>query len=1022
MTRVLVSLVLSLPLVGAYAIFALGIVLIYRASRMLNLAHGAMAMVPAYVLYALVEAGVPVALAFPVAVAGGAALGVGVEKVFVSRLRSDGATAQTVGTVAALGLMIAIVARVWGTASLTGVRIFPTSRLSISNSSINAGEIGLFVVMLVIAGALYVLIQRTDLGLIMRGTAESRLAASLMGVNPDRISSLTWAMGGALAALAGILLAAVTALNPYTLPLQVLPAFIAALLGGLGSLPGAVVGSAIVGAVQGLVPLIGDIGQLQGAPQLILAIVALGVMASRGKTLVAADDAGAADSRALGSGTARSPRPLGSRRRSGWTVVLVLALVGFPYLPGIPSSVVGNANLAANYAIIAVSLVLLTGWVGQISLGHAALVGIGAYATGYVVNQFGIPFPLSLPFAAAAAGGAAAILGAVALRVRGLYLAVATLVFAWMASEFLFRQRWVTDHAQIGERPIGAPGQVPYFDFTDRRIFFLVAAAILGFVVFAAANIRDSKSGRAFFALRGSEMAAASLGIDVMRYKLLAFAASGAIAGIAGNLLMTDALVVSPDQFTFNVSLFYVAVAVVGGLTSLGGAVASGVLFAALSEIFYRVQALGAFLEIVSSFLLAIVLIAYRGGLASAPARIRGLVERFSPQLEPIVGRLRARVPEWARPNESTTPVWQRPRDVLQARLEQAAQWTRRLRSTLPVAFLRPPPEVAAAVGPLDFTAALDAVADDTEGGNGTGAEAGATGGTGEFARRPKEAVEVLRARVSAFRPVGPREARQPLIEAQHVTVRFGGLTAVNDASLEVRESEIVGLIGPNGAGKTTFFNAIAGYNTPASGVIRLYGQDVTDLPVHRRARVGVARTFQLIQLFRQLTVYENLMVATHVHNPTGFGSHLLLSRRALWQEDVAVQRVNEILELLDLTDLAHRPTGDLPFGVLRMVEVARALVTGFRLIMLDEPASGLDNAETDRLIEVLRFVRGLGITLLLIEHDVRMVTGVSDHLYVLDQGTIIAEGNPAEIQRNPAVIAAYLGEPEADRTLETVG
>src|SRR5688572_28698142 len=282
MTNVVVSLVLSLPLIGAYAIFAIGIVLIHRASRMLNLAHGAMAMLPAYLLYELVRRGLPTLVAVPLAVAAGAGLGLAVERVFVRRLRPDGPTAQTVGTVAALGIIVALAVRVWGTAGLPAVEVFPTGRLSVGSSSIQVGELGLFAVMLVLAAALIVLVQRTDLGLIMRGTAESRLAASLMGVDPDRITSLAWAMGGALAAVAGVLLAGVTSLHPYTLALQVLPAFIAALIGGLGSLPGALVGAAIVGSVQGLVPLFGEIGKLQGAPQLFLAALAVVVMATRG--------------------------------------------------------------------------------------------------------------------------------------------------------------------------------------------------------------------------------------------------------------------------------------------------------------------------------------------------------------------------------------------------------------------------------------------------------------------------------------------------------------------------------------------------------------------------------------------------------------------------------------------------------------------------------------------------------------------------------------------------------------------
>ena len=256
------------------------------------------------------------------------------------------------------------------------------------------------------------------------------------------------------------------------------------------------------------------------------------------------------------------------------------------------------------------------------------------------------------------------------------------------------------------------------------------------------------------------------------------------------------------------------------------------------------------------------------------------------------------------------------------------------------------------------------------------------------------------------------RASRGPVLDVEGVTVQFGGLKAVSDASLAVREGEIVGLIGPNGAGKTTLFNAILGLNDPAAGRIEMFGNDVTNLSPHLRARLGVARTFQVLQLFNELTVFDNLLVATHLHNGSGVASNLFAGPRTLESERTARRRVHQVLKLLDLDQFADSGVRGLPFGVLRMVELGRALVTGARLVMLDEPASGLNEAETDRLSEVIRGVRALGVSVLLIEHDVRMVTSVSDYMYVLNQGRMLTQGEPSDVQRHPEVIAAYLGEP----------
>ena len=266
------------------------------------------------------------------------------------------------------------------------------------------------------------------------------------------------------------------------------------------------------------------------------------------------------------------------------------------------------------------------------------------------------------------------------------------------------------------------------------------------------------------------------------------------------------------------------------------------------------------------------------------------------------------------------------------------------------------------------------------------------------------------------------RDERDAIVDAQGITVRFGGLTAVNGASLTVREGEVTGLIGPNGAGKTTFFNAILGLNEPKAGTVRIFGHDAHDLPPHMRARLGVARTFQVLQLFNELSVFDNLLVATHPHNRSGLVSNLIASPQTLLAEATARKRVHRILKMLELDDIAHHGVRGLPFGTLRMVELGRALVTGAKLIMLDEPASGLNEAETDRLSTVVSNLRDLGLSVLLIEHDVRMVTAICDYIYVLDQGQLIAEGTPTEIQRNPRVVAAYLGEPDQDKAKEPAG
>ena len=987
MRTLLVYAFLSIPLIGAFSMFALGIAVIYRASRVLNLSHGAMAMIPAYLFYTFTNSGLPMYFSLPLAVLSGAVLGVLVERVFVRRLRPQGPTAQTVGTVAVTGLLIALAAKIWGTTSLLAPQVFPEGQVNIAGAAVRYGDIGLFVIGLGISGALFAFFKFTEVGLAMRGAAQNRRAASLMGVDPDLAAAAAWALGGALAALAGIMLASVTSLDPYTLPLQVLPAFVAALIGGLESLAGALAGSLIVGLLFGLVPamaqlpVIGTIFGYSGATQLVLTLLALLVMATRGRRFAGSD---AAES-GFSSGVALAHRQKGGLRPG--PLILVAVLIVWPFL--VPFSLLGTSLLAMELAMVAISLVVLIGWVGQISLAQASFVGIGALITAMVTRGMNLGFPVNLVAGGLVAGAAAVALGVVALRVRGLYLAVATLIFAWMADQFLFPSPWLgagTGSSTMPDQRLGVAGGFPSLDFTSRKTLYFVLLAVIVLVVFVLANMRDTKTGRAFFAVRGSEMAAASLGIDVIRYKLIAFALSGVLAGIGGSLLMIEQRTVVPNQFLFTVSLQYLAIAVVGGLGSLTGAIGAGVLFAALNEVFFRVAALSGWLEVVSAALLAFVLLVQPGGLAAAAQRFREGTGALGRLASPLLARLRKLAePLTSKLPKSRAAVWAKPpaRDWLATALHG--------------------PEEADEPAEAEHPAAVDEQKDTVE------AEASDELVLGSFTLPVLELPE-------------DRTERKSFLDAEHITVKFGGLTAVSDASLSVKEGEIVGLIGPNGAGKTTFFNAILGLNEPAAGRVVIHGVEATSLQPHARARLGVARTFQVLQLFNELSVFDNLLVATHLHNRSGLFSNLAAASKTLLAEMDARDRVREILRLLELDELADEGVRNLPFGTLRMVELGRSLVTGAPLLMLDEIASGLNEAETDRLSRVVTRVKSLGVSILLIEHDIRMVTGISDYMYVLNQGTVIAEGPPAAVQRDPQVIAAYLGEaPEdAEGTVDT--
>ncbi|CAB3907691.1 MULTISPECIES: ABC transporter permease subunit [Achromobacter] len=557
----------------------------------------------------------------------------------------------------------------------------------------------------------------------------------------------------------------------------------------------------------------------------------------------------------------------------------------------LPTYYVGLLTLAGTNALVCLGLAFLLA-AGQLSLGHAAFLGGGAYASAILARDYGVPPPLAIALAVAACAAAAYVIGRLTLRLRGHYLPLATLAWGIAAYVCLVAATDLTGGASgLSDIP---PPRVFGLEFGTRGMG-AVAWIAVGLAFIAYCRIYRGRMGRAARAVKASPTMAAAFGVDVAAAKIRIFVLSAALAALAGGIYAFYMSFLSPTSFSIGVSFNLLIMVVLGGCLHPLGPLLGVLAFTAI--------------ELGAQYLIANLL------------GIPGQMETMLFGLILIVALLR-----W--PNGLLT-------------------WVR----------LKPPPRPAA----------------------------------------PDEAE-------AAPHPVSAGQRLS--VDAVHK--RFGGLQALKNVTLDIPPGRITGLIGPNGAGKSTLFNVMTAVLPASGGRVALDG-DALPARAHEVVRRGVARSFQHVQLVPELTVLDNVLIGGHIQGKAGLLSAALGLDRA--EERRLAREARAALELVGLADQALRPAASLTLGSQRLVEVARALMARPGVLLLDEPAAGLRGPEKAVLVQLMRKLRDeRGMAVLLVEHDMELVMGCVDYLFVLNYGALLAQGERQEVQRNPAVVAAYLG------------
>jgi branched-chain amino acid transport system permease protein len=599
------------------------------------------------------------------------------------------------------------------------------------------------------------------------------------------------------------------------------------------------------------------------------------------------------------------------------------------------------------YVLLALGLNVVVGLTGLLDLGYVAFFAVGAYSTAKLTAAGGTLTAWEVVLMAVVLAMAAGVtLGAPTLRLRGDYLAIVTLGFGEIVRIIALNSDSLGEARGITGIP--HPSPLPGLDFGTKPLpyFYLVLAAIV-LTIFLLQRLLHSRVGRAWTAIREDEDAAELMGVPTFKMKLWSFAIGASTGGLAGWIYASKVSFINPDTFPLNLSFLILAAVVLGGLGSTPGVIAGAFAVGFLPE-YFRDAAGG---DEVLRFLNRVV-----GGSATDITEYRFFLFGLA-LVVMMIFRPQGLLPSRQRAAELAEATGDRGMGAVNAAVE----------GELAAAEAEAPPTAAALEVPTDVELPED------------------------FVSRATEVAEEV-------------------LVLDELVMRFGGVVALDGVSLRVHRGQIFGVIGPNGAGKTTVFNCVTGVFRPTHGAVQLEGASLVGKVPHRITEAGIARTFQNVRLFPNMSAIENVMVGTDARHTTSVPGALVGTPKRGREERLGRAEAERLLEFVGIRHRAEEAARNLPYGDQRRLEIARAIATQPKVLLLDEPAAGFNPSEKQALVTLIRQIRDAGLTVVLIEHDMSVVMDVCDRIAVLDFGELIAEGTPDEIQSDPRVIRAYLG------------